>query len=152
MSDKQPVLCPWCGETMEPLVAKRFDSWYMYYRCSACKAQSPQIAFADNSEYAEADQRSYQAAISRPPQKPMTLEQMLDRARKDGFAFWEMKVDNEIDMCYLEIPTGLPKHIWVSTIKEPEDGLFELTGYGVYFRCWDHYPTEEERNAAPWKT
>lgn len=42
------------------------------------------------------------------------------------------------------------KHGWFNTYGL-ENHLIFKEDYNIYFRCWNHYPTEEERNAAEWK-
>lgn len=147
--NKQPVICPWCGYTMDGLVKKYIDRKEMYYCCSNphCHAQSPIVSFTDNSEYAAANQLSYEKSITRIPQKPLSNKQLLEH--EHGYVFWETR-DN-IEACRVEFCNmgDLIEVYWIGT---DESDVYDHKDYGRRWRCWNHYPTEEERNATPWKT
>lgn len=78
MADERKVICPWCGWDM---VAREgqdiFHGKYNVYVCDGCEATSP-IAYSEDAAYA--------AATQRPPNLPMTREQV--EVMPDNAAVW----------------------------------------------------------------
>lgn len=71
----EKVLCPWCGEEME--CHNNLSS--IRYHCFHCGAVAP---FGEMKTHESA----YQAAMRRPPNKPMTKEQLY--ALPNDAAIW----------------------------------------------------------------
>ena len=93
--------------------------------------------------------------VGKPMQKPLTLQEAIDLK----------------DITYLEIKRktddGEKVYVFPIGIDETNHNFYQMTayyvigrssgnyldnsGYNVYWRCWKHHPTDEERAAAPWE-
>lgn len=77
MSDeRKPVMCPWCGGEMvrSAIIARARGCYKATYRCKKCKISAP---FGETkSTWREAEDDAYLAATHRPPNRPMTREQV----------------------------------------------------------------------------
>lgn len=129
------VYCPWCNSEMESLeLAHRYT-----HICLGCGASSP---IKHTKEDAVA------AAMRRPLQKPLTLEEAMD-GKEPGVCvehkvphciYYAFVSDSEFeDMCNIE------------SIGRSTPCIARIADYGKEWRCWATKPTEEEREAAKWE-
>lgn len=136
------VICPWCGSEMEyidVLVIGGNESSEYYYECPECEARSP---------LANSEEEALNAALSRPLQKPLTLEEAMEgkepgvcaEYRVPGCIFYAFVSDSEFDgMCSIE------------SIGRSTPCIAIIADYGKEWRCWAMKPTDEEREAAKWE-
>lgn len=145
--DKQPVTCPWCGHEMT-LRDNEYqdDNFCAWYECVACLADSPLTEGYKTIE--EARLEAYKRAIAKPLQKPMTWEEV--ETWPHDWIFLEFDISGSV---YVMEPSVNKFQTQTLNVRIFGELGYETYGpYGDGFRCWDHYPTEEERRAAPWKT
>lgn len=145
--NKQPVICPWCGSEMV-LIAKdtKYNGFIGYYECLECDAESPLVECCASME--EAKEEAYQKAMQKPLGKPMTWQEIKEWPH--DWIFLEFDISGDVFAMMPYINPNKPQTLDVYTF---DNVGYETYGpYGDGFRCWDHYPTEEERRAAPWKT
>lgn len=118
------VFCPYCGSEMELEHLGSDDCEAFLYACHKCGASSPMKSSNDEA---------LQAALARPLQKPLTLEE----AKKE-LALW------------IEYPPNIYYHrACLYPVLYSADFRAEST-YGIGWRCWATKPTDEEREAAKW--
>lgn len=116
------VYCPWCRREMKLGESLPFSGVFAFY-CK-CGAVSPNEGGAEEA---------LKAALKRPLQKPLTLEE----AKKE-FALW------------FEYPPNIfnPRACLLPELYS-SDYRAEST-YGIKWRCWATKPTDEERAEAKW--
>lgn len=146
------VLCPWCGSEMEyidVLVIGSNERSEYYYECPECEARSP---------LANSEEEALNAAIRRPLQKPLTLEEAVREKAvwvefSDGLEEYEK--DDGIaavifeSYCHVDNQCVLVGDDLEDTIH---DGLWlDDRDYNDSWRCWATKPTQEEREAAKWE-
>lgn len=142
------VYCPWCVSEMrlhyESYV--RDDGGLYYYVCTNEKCFS-------HSPINEEKELAYAAALRRPLQKPLTLEEACGSEEpcvyleeKDGgiFAAWVKAYEKTMLYLYSKREDVCA----ISTFAKHE--LFEKQKYNKTWRCWATKPTDEERKAAKW--
>lgn len=142
--DKKPVICPWCGSEMSPAAYEtEYEKFVGYYVCLECNCESPCVI--DCKDYDDAIAQAYQRAISHPLGKPMTWEQV--KQWQHDWIFVEFHLGDVFAMMpYINKFQPMTLDVYVFD----KEGYETYGPYGDGFRCWDHYPTDEERNAAPW--
>lgn len=143
MKQSEPK-CPYCGTTM---ILERRCSMGMFYNCPNlnCLSISPYVKRKDGED---TKALCYEAALRRPLQKPLTLEELhaLTGTDEEAVTFCEAQGD---DRTYA--------HIWIKDLVICSDGehipkdhlVYE--SYGKYWRAWATRPTDEERAVAPWE-
>lgn len=153
------VLCPWCGQSMIPMIDR--EERKEYFLCGVCLARSP-IVHAKNPEipyvYYAWDGRettAHDEAMTRytPPLVPLTF----DEATEDDY-YLERKGDEDIDVALNQFATftleGSPRiedYDFIAFTTHDEDNLKLMRrDYGKTWRCWARRPTDEERKAVPW--
>lgn len=126
--ERNPVLCPWCGFEMAAYtisIQGYSGEKTCFYECAQCCARSP-IAITNKDAYA--------AATRRPPNRPMTREQIENSGLQDNDAVWIMSRTNEnaalhlIDGCSLKqlmwecrISADTNTWVWLRRKPTPED-------------------------------
>ena len=99
MSERNPVICPWCKNNgIESLMTKQRDSVGMelgddYYYCPLCHSHSPHIHTV-GGEWDIADKECYAAANRTPPNLPLTLPSLFELEEDD--AVWVVSENGRI--------------------------------------------------------
>ena len=144
MMNVNKVYCPWCGDEMKLDRVNEYASYdydLFCYTCWSCGASSPPYECRDDA---------YRAAISKPLQDPLTLEEAC--GSEEPCVFLETfgnKTIYAVDACYGEFIDG----VGVSIERIGKSGVigFPVRDYGKMFRFWANNPTDEERSAAKWE-
>lgn len=153
------VYCPWCGREMKLGESLPFSGVFAFY-CK-CGAVSPNEGGAEEA---------LKAALKRPLQKPLTLEEFCDRLCSPvwfeshgtymGKKGWWMipqkfiKIDGL--MAYgAKYAQAYPKRdekVLIRFVCEQSSQSSELglDAYGSVWRAWATKPTDEERAEAKW--
>lgn len=133
--------CPYCGGTMILEVCHRRG---LSYACPACWSESPFVKYEDGGHMGAL---CLEAAMRRPIQKPLTLEELkaLIDAGKEAVTYCEAHGDNNT---YANIWIG-NSVIDIIGVYQVENISFE--SYGKTWRAWASRPTDEERAAAQWE-
>lgn len=137
------VYCPWCGSEMrlhyESYV--RDDGGLYYYVCTNEKCFS-------HSPINEEKELAYAAALRRPLQKPMTLEEAC--GSEEPCVYFEDRDFGEISAASVDIGFA-HGDIRYRTIDVLGGYIHkEESAYGKTWRCWATKPTDDERKAAKW--
>lgn len=135
--------CPYCGTTM---ILERRCSMSMFYSCpnTKCLSFSPSVRRKDGED---TPALCYEAAMRRPLQKPLTLEELkalIDPGDEvvtycEGISFCQTYATIWIDG---QVIDALGLH--------PKENI-SFYSYGKTWRAWATRPTDEERAAAPWE-
>lgn len=133
MSDDKKVLCPWCNKEMTLEEELPFSGIYAYV-CE-CGAVSPNES---------GKEKALQAALARPMQKPLTLEETKERVAvyRECINAWDEPIptlyvcSDNVTVCF-DHGFGEQEHLLVEN-------------YNRKWRCWATKPTDEERRAAEW--
>ena len=131
--DKVP--CPWCGSEMA-------ESGYgvsKWFRCTRCRSESPHEIGIEEA---------YAAALRRPLQKPLTLEEACDD--ENLCVFLEIKDEPDIYVSILH-PDFSFDSCGIDLLIEEEGTCYKLSTYGKFWRCWATKPSDEERSASKWE-
>lgn len=130
------VYCPWCNSEM---VKSGFGvaDWFC---CVKCKATSPrEIGIED----------AYAAAMRRPLQKPLTLEEAC--GSEEPCVYVEFKGSEYIKAGDCVLSPCAKYIVDITMIGINAVGHFKDADYGRVWRCWATKPTQEEREEAKWK-
>lgn len=147
MSERK-ALCPYCGAEMKIMVHEFYDGAYCsgYAYCPKCGSYGPSIAGDVSKEQLHDEVKA--AALRRPLQKPLTLEELhaLIDAGDEVVIYCEARDD---DRAYVHICAG---ELIISSDGDiiAKDRLV-YSNYGKIWRAWAAMPTDEERAAAPWE-
>ncbi len=136
--------CPYCGTGM---ILERRCSMGMFYNCPnlKCLSASPYVRRKAGED---TEAICYEAALRRPIQKPLTLEE-LDALIDSG---------DEV-VIYIETDTHVETYANIIYGMKIFDRYGETEGvdflrfdtYGKTWRAWASRPTDEERAAAQWE-
>lgn len=119
--------CRYCG-------AEMLDDSYAWF-CPVCHSSSPVVIYEEKCQtMTEEEKKAYakEAAFRRPPQKPLTLEELFPG-----------DIERSPVVVWIEFKGERPFRVW--TPRHSKDG------YNKTWRCWLSKPTDEERKAAPWE-
>ena len=137
---KPPVMCPYCGHKM----VHQYVYGDHFFRCPKCHAVAP-----DKDTEAEA----YTAAMQRwqEQNRVLTLEEVREHCKQgaDAAPLWVEfhKVPSVSRWMVVYEPEG------VFTIDMVQYYLTSFDdGYNRVWRCWLRKPTQEEREAVPWRS
>lgn len=139
----EKVLCPYCGNEMELEHYGIGDDESFVYGCPDCAAQSP-ISYSAESALA--------TALSRPLQKPLTLEE----AKKNPIViYFEHKSFSNLNRYGVRIMGKKQYQMQDGSIipllsKYIKNNSLYIGKFGLDWRCWATKPTDEEREAAKW--
>lgn len=137
------ILCPYCGAVM-------LDDAYTWY-CPECHSYSPVVIWEEKCQtMTEDEKKAYarEAALRRPLQKPMRLEE----ATGSEWTVWiEIKGWKYPQACDIWISEQLDGYAKVALIGRTKRAHVALEQYGKGWRCWASRPTNEERLAAKWE-
>lgn len=145
MDKKTMPKCPYCRPDHMPNGVPMHITDYgnppYFAECPRCGAAGP---------HASTVEKAYEKAMHRPLQKPLTVEEL--KALPE-VVYIELAPFAAVESVYAGIPFR------VNDIETPSidihvlDGCegFRLDKYGKTWRCWATKPTDEERQAAPWK-
>ncbi len=133
--------CPYCGSEMS------YECTYesgLSYSCKNCWSESPFIKYKGGED---TKALCYEAAMRRPLQKPLTLEELkalIDPGDEvvtycEGISFCQTYATIWIDG---QVIDALGLH--------PKENI-SFYSYGKTWRAWATRPTDEERAAAPWE-
>ena len=136
MTDKPMPKCP-MGHEMA-LIQIAAGGWrYGCIRCATSFKARKTLSCGWLSPIKSTKERALEAAMKRPLQKPLTLEQA-----------------NDI-LCH---KTALPPMVWAEFQHEPCENrwitvanIANLVAWGGSWRPWAQKPTDEERAAAKWE-
>ena len=137
------VCCPWCGSEMKLEHLGSDDCEAFLYACHECGASSPMKSSNDEA---------LQAALARPLQKPLTLEE----ARKNPTViYFEHKSLSKLNGYGVRIMCESRYQMQDGSImpmlsKHVTNNSFYIGEFGIDWRCWATKPTDEEREAAKW--
>jgi len=90
MSERKPVLCPWCGGEMVSASTGYCDGFSIVWMQCKCGAESPKNRARDDALL----EAAYLAATRRPPNRPLTLAEIKNRDDFDAI-WWVRKNDNQ---------------------------------------------------------
>lgn len=141
---EQKVLCPYCGTVM---ILERGHESGLSYSCPNCWSESPFIKYKGGEDTKAI---CYEAALRRPLQKPLTLEELhaLIDPGDEVVTYCEAK-NRDDDLTYA--------HIWRGNLVVYANGdriaknAIIYDRYGKTWRAWATRPTDEERASAPWE-
>lgn len=136
-------MCRYCGMEMKP---KGYEKNNLYwYVCSdeRCFSSSPSGETLDEA---------YAAAMRRPLQKPMTLEEARHVEQNAPMHLEEIGAE-DMDTIWVRV-CGQRGSIMIhddgSVSLMPEDEI-DWDNYYKTWRCWRTCPTDDERAAAEWE-
>jgi hypothetical protein len=149
---KQPEpKCPYCGTEMKTFTRTIYNTIlaHGYAMCPECRSTSPRVVPEDiwDIEGDELTEAVKEAAMRRPLQKPLTLEELhalIDPGDEvvtycEGISFCQTYATIWIDGQVIDALGLHPK------------GNISFYSYGKTWRAWAARPTDEERAAAPWE-
>lgn len=136
------VNCPYCGTEMTVCADLCCGDIERYYYCPECQAQTPHVF--KGSEFA-----AYAATMRKPTQKPMTLEEALEKR----FVWLEERTPDGVKsphVVFFKENTSKNRHlkdlnptlVWLKPVSDES--------YGRYYRMWAERPTLYEREATEW--
>lgn len=133
--------CPYCGSEMS------YECTYesgLAYSCKNCWSESPFIKYKDGED---TKALCYEAAMRRPLQKPLTLEELkaLIDPGDEVVTYCEAK---GAERTYANIWTG---DLVIDVVEYEHKNSVCFENYGKIWRAWTTRPTDEERAAAPWE-
>lgn len=144
MSDPK---CPCCGrEMLVPVYRDYFNkTWIACCRCNECEAKWKTGDFTGETKE-EAAEKARAAAIRRPQQKPLTLDELFPGGieRSPDVMWIEFKGQHSLE-AWKPAYSGEDFVYWFNQIN------YEKDRYNKTWRCWLGKPTDEERAAAPWE-
>jgi hypothetical protein len=146
MSMQDPV-CPYCGTVMT--YECTYDSG-LSYSCKNCWSESPFIKYKDGED---TKALCTEAALRRPLQKPLTLEELKAISETGSHCIYiehyhpNPDIENPITP-NVGIKSGLGYRITHCNGYRYE---FWWKDYGKTWRAWATRPTDVERAAAPWE-
>ncbi len=138
--------CPYCGEEMR----ENGNFSHRWYTCPYCLSAGPRriidVTGCSDEELAAVDatQKAREAAMHhwQEPNRVLTLKEL---NAHNGFVWCEYRgYANDSDPGYVENGT-------LSVDGDSLSWQGSQNGYGEYWRCWLRKPTQEEREAAPWR-
>lgn len=140
--------CPYCGAGMKIMVHEFYDGAYCsgYAYCPKCGSYGPSLAGDISKEQAHDEIK--EAALRRPLQKPLTLEEMRALIDTD---------DDVVTYCEgLDDPHTYATIWYLGSYVDRAGGpsnnrILAWDKYGKRWRAWAQRPTDEEREAAPWE-
>lgn len=141
--------CPYCGEVMKIHADEFYGGCFAigYAYCAACGCYGPSVKAATDEAVKRIRDDVKAAAMRRPLQKPLTLEEL--KALIDPG-------DEVVTYCEAKGAERTYANIWIGDLVidvigyEPKNTTcFEH--YGKTWRAWATRPTDEERAAAQWE-
>lgn len=133
--------CPYCGKEMKASIIFMNGRWTGEYKCRACHAFAPSVD--DFKTFHEAKEAAYEAAMQRPLQEPIPLE--------------EIEESLIITPCWVEFRDyfSLPSaeildRDSVDIFRQSDHEYLKSEEYRKTWRAWYKFPSYEERMAEKW--
>lgn len=91
-------------------------------------------------------------AVKAQEPRVMTLEEVLENAQKTGFPCWVEDHIEDIGPAFLFPAVVTSDDTYVQyTGNDYYEGAIYHWAYNTRLRCWTSRPTDEQREATPWK-
>jgi hypothetical protein len=146
------VICPWCGAEMRVIYYDYEDDrgyWQASMTCTqnSCGAHGPERR-GNTKLQALSRARDSILNLNKPSHKPLALKEIFGKDVVLEIKGFDIVRQVSLPSMFKRIQT---REVYTIDADLRTD-IFEDTDYGKTWRCWKHWPTDEEREAATWET